>query len=145
MGAYPAQVGRVQGKGFRYQMAVDPAVVLEQTRKASWARKVSHPSADQMDSAPPAAPGAVPVVAMVASAIADRRMPGVADQRIAAVGPAAVARAAVVLVAEAVAFPAVALPAVALQAVALQAVVRKFAYYRIETGGSRSARTPLSR
>src|SRR5207249_10299592 len=48
MGAYPAQVGRVQGKGFRYQMAVDPAVVLEQTRKASWARKVSHPSADQM-------------------------------------------------------------------------------------------------
>src|SRR5207247_5607798 len=103
-----------------------------------------------MDSAPPAAPGAVPVVAMVASAIADRRMPGVADQRIAAVGPAAVARAAVVLVAEAVAFPAVALPAVAfpavaLQAVALQAVVRKFAYYRIETGGSRSARTPLSR
>src|SRR5438876_2474292 len=113
-----------------------------------------------MDSAPPAAPGAVPVVAMVASAIADRRMPGVADRRIAAVGPAAVARAAVVLVAEAVAFPAVALPAVALpavalpavalqavalQAVALQAVVRKFAYYRIETGGSRSARTPLSR
>src|SRR5205809_7884270 len=48
MGAYPAQVGRVQGKGFRYQMAVDPAVVLEQTRKASWARNVSHPSADQM-------------------------------------------------------------------------------------------------
>src|SRR5205809_5266226 len=103
-----------------------------------------------MDSAPPAAPGAVPVVAMVASAIADRRLPGFADQRIAAVGPAAVARAAVVLVAEAVALPAVALPAVAfpavaLPAVALQAVVRKFAYYRIETGGSRSARTPLSR
>src|SRR5438034_9488197 len=103
-----------------------------------------------MDSAPPAAPGAVPVVAMVASAIADRRMPGVADQRIAAVGPAAVARAAVVLVAEAVAFPAVALPAVALPAVALPAValpavVRKFAYYRIKTGASRPPPTPLPR
>src|SRR5438093_13784176 len=106
-----------------------------------------------MDSARPAAPGAV--VAMVASAIADRRMPGVADQRIAAVGPAAVDRAAVVLVAAVVAFPvvafpvvafpAVASPAVALQAVAFQAVVRKFAYYRIETEGSRSAQTPLSR
>src|SRR5262245_59631660 len=118
-----------------------------------------------MDPARPAAQGAVPAAAMVAPAIVDRRMPGAADQRMAVAGTTAVAatavdRAAVAVVAAAVAcpsvafpvdsfpaaaFPAAAFPAVALQAVALQAVVRKFAYYRIETGDSRSAQTPLSR
>src|SRR5207249_9748673 len=100
-----------------------------------------------MDSARPAAPGAVPAVAMVAPAIADRRIPGVADRRIpgvadrrvAAVGAAAVDRPAVVLVVAVVARPVVARP------VALPAVVRKFAYYQIGTGGSHSAQTALSR
>src|SRR5205823_1128213 len=102
-----------------------------------------------MDSARPAAPGAVPAVAMVAPAVADRRIPGVADRRIpgvadrrvAAVGAAAVDRPAVVarLVVAVVARPVVARP------LALPAVVRKFAYYQIGTGGSHSARTALSR
>src|SRR5262245_26081159 len=106
-----------------------------------------------MDPARPAAQGAVPAAAMVAPAIVDRRMPGAADQRIAVAGTTAVAatavdRAAVALVAaavafRAVAFPVAAFPAAAFPAVALQAVVRKFAYYRIETGDSRSAQTPL--
>src|SRR5438093_4718362 len=103
-----------------------------------------------MDSARPAAPGAVPAVAMVAPAIADRRIPGVADRRVAAVGAAAVDRPAVVLVVAVVACPVVARPVVACpvvvaRPVALPAVVRKFAYYQIGTGGSHSARTALSR
>src|SRR5947209_17286368 len=97
-----------------------------------------------MDSARPAAPGAVPAVAMVAPAIADRRIPGVADRRLAAVGAAAVDRPAVVLVVAVVERPVVERPVVE-RPVALPAVVRKFAYYRIGTGGSHSARTALSR
>src|SRR6266516_1257940 len=101
-----------------------------------------------MDSARPAAPGAVPAVAMVAPAIADRRIAGVADRRVAAVGAAAVDRPAVV-VAAVVACPVVACPVVACpvvaRPVALPAVVRKFAYYQIGTGGSHSAQTALSR
>src|SRR5207247_2109660 len=82
---------------------------------------------------------AVLAVAMGSSALADRRILGVADQRIAAVAFPVVAFPAVAFPAVAlpvvaflvVAFPAVALPAVALPVVALQAVVRKFAYYQI--------------
>src|SRR5947207_2838837 len=101
-----------------------------------------------MDSARPVAPGAVPAVAMVASAIADRRILGVADQRIAVVAFPVVAFPVVafpVVAFPVVAFPVVAFPAVALPVVALQAVVRKFAYYQIGTGGSHSAQTVLSR
>src|SRR6266566_633872 len=102
-----------------------------------------------MDSARPAAPGAVPAVAMVAPAIADRRIPGVAGRRVAAVGAAAVDRPAVVLVAAVAACPVVACPVVAYPVVAspvaLPAVVRKFAYYQIGTGSSHSAQTALSR
>src|SRR5881296_1046091 len=97
-----------------------------------------------MDSARPAAPGAVPAVAMVAPAIADRRIPGVADRRVAAVGAAAVDRPAVVLVVAVVERPVVERPVVE-RPVALPAVVRKFAYYQIGTGGSHSAQTALSR
>src|SRR5437867_13287859 len=102
-----------------------------------------------MDSARPAAPGAVPAVAMVAPAIADRRIPGVADRRVAAVGAAAVDRPAVVLVVAVVERPVVERPVVERpvveRPVALPAVVRKFAYYQIGTGGSHSAQTALSR
>src|SRR6266699_4541070 len=97
-----------------------------------------------MDSARPTAPGAVPAVAMVAPAIADRRIPGVADRRVAAVGAAAVDRPAVVLVVAVVERPVVERPVVE-RPVALPAVVRKFAYYQIGTGGSHSAQTALSR
>src|SRR5438876_3039129 len=97
-----------------------------------------------MDSARPAAPGAVPAVAMVAPAIADRRIPGVADRRVAAVGAAAVDRPAVVLVVAVVERPVVERPVVE-RPVALPAVVRKFAYYQIGTGGSHSAQTALTR
>src|SRR5436309_11662657 len=89
MGAWPAPVGRVQREGFRSQMAVDPAVVLEETRKASQARKVPYPAADQM-----AKPEANPESALGTESAGLGNPARVPDRVVPAVAPRAAGHAA---------------------------------------------------